>query len=222
MIVASSSVGPTFLKEPPARIDFANDTGARVDCSAGGSPPPNISWQLGDGKSVVGIPQTTELLSNGSLLFLPFRPSGYRHDVHAATYRCVAANSVGRILSRDVRVRAVVLQYYEVQVYYNKNVVRGNTAVLKCTIPSFVREYITVTSWVQDSSFNIYPSTKGVLLSSPPSSLLGVSHGESCDGACEADGQRRNPRGGKMSQLAKGDTSGPGFTNGSKSAPAQV
>nr|CAD7589389.1 unnamed protein product [Timema genevievae] len=161
MIVASSSVGPTFLKEPPARIDFANDTGARVDCSAGGSPPPNISWQLGDGKSVVGIPQTTELLSNGSLLFLPFRPSGYRHDVHAATYRCVAANSVGRILSRDVRVRAVVLQYYEVQVYYNKNVVRGNTAVLKCTIPSFVREYITVTSWVQDSSFNIYPSTKG-------------------------------------------------------------
>nr|CAD7428952.1 unnamed protein product [Timema monikensis] len=161
MIAASSSVGPTFLKEPPARIDFANDTGARVDCSAGGSPPPNISWQLGDGKSVVGIPQTTELLSNGSLLFLPFRPSGYRHDVHAATYRCVAANSVGRILSRDVRVRAVVLQYYEVQVYYNKNVVRGNTAVLKCTIPSFVREYITVTSWVQDSSFNIYPSTKG-------------------------------------------------------------
>ncbi|KAJ9582820.1 hypothetical protein L9F63_022839, partial [Diploptera punctata] len=55
----------------------------------------------------------------------------------------------------------VVLQYYEVQVYYNKNVIRGNTAVLKCTIPSFVREYITVTSWVQDSKFNIYPSIKG-------------------------------------------------------------
>jgi len=59
----------------------------------------------------------------------------------------------------------VVLQYYEVQVYYNKNVIRGNTAVLKCTIPSFVREYITVTSWVQDSKFNIYPTTKGGKLS---------------------------------------------------------
>lgn len=56
---------------------------------------------------------------------------------------------------------AVVLQYYELQVYYNRNVIRGNTAVLKCTIPSFVREYITVTSWVQDSKFNIYPTTKG-------------------------------------------------------------
>jgi hypothetical protein len=56
---------------------------------------------------------------------------------------------------------AVVLQYYEVQVFYSRNVIRGNTAVLKCTIPSFVREYITVTSWVQDSKFNIYPTTKG-------------------------------------------------------------
>ncbi|KAG8228354.1 hypothetical protein J437_LFUL006805 [Ladona fulva] len=55
---------------------------------------------------------------------------------------------------------AVVLQYYEVQVFYNKNVIRGNTAILKCTIPSFVRDYITVTSWVQDSTFNIYPSIK--------------------------------------------------------------
>lgn len=56
---------------------------------------------------------------------------------------------------------AVVLQDYVVQVYYNKNVIRGNTAVLKCTIPIFVREYITVTSWVKDDTFNIYPSPKG-------------------------------------------------------------
>jgi hypothetical protein len=56
-------------------------------------------------------------------------------------------------------------------VYYNKNVIRGNTAVLKCTIPGFVREYITVTSWVQDSKFNIYPTTKGGKLSLPRSIL---------------------------------------------------
>lgn len=60
---------------------------------------------------------------------------------------------------------SVVLQYYEVQVYYSKSFIRGNTAVLKCTIPSFVREYITVTSWVQDSKFNIYPTAKGGKLS---------------------------------------------------------
>lgn len=103
---AASFLGPSFLKEPPSRVDFANETGARVDCSAGGSPPPTISWLSGDGKPVGPIPQTRELLANGSLLFPPFRPSGYRHDVHAATYRCVAENSVGRIHSRDVRVRA--------------------------------------------------------------------------------------------------------------------
>ncbi|PSN56658.1 hypothetical protein C0J52_10805, partial [Blattella germanica] len=103
---ATSFVGPSFLKEPPSRVDFANETGARIDCSAGGSPPPNISWLSGDGKPVGSIPETRELLANGSLLFPPFRPSGYRHDVHAATYRCVAENTVGRIHSRDVRVRA--------------------------------------------------------------------------------------------------------------------
>lgn len=104
--VAASFVGPAFLKEPPSRVDFANDTGARIDCSAGGSPPPSVSWLSGDGKPVGPIPQTRELLPNGSLFFPPFRPSGYRHDVHAATYRCVAENSLGRIHSRDVRVRA--------------------------------------------------------------------------------------------------------------------
>jgi len=104
--VAASFVGPAFLKEPPSRVDFANETGARIDCSADGSPLPSISWLSGDGKPVGPIPQTRELLANGSLLFPPFRPSGYRHDVHAATYRCVAENSVGRIHSRDVRVRA--------------------------------------------------------------------------------------------------------------------
>lgn len=104
--VAASFVGPAFLKEPPSRVDFANETGARIDCSAGGSPPSSISWLSGDGKPVGPIPQTRELLANGSLLFPPFRPSGYRHDVHAATYRCVAENVVGRIHSRDVRVRA--------------------------------------------------------------------------------------------------------------------
>ena len=103
---AASFVGPSFLKEPPSRVDFANETGARIDCTAGGTPPPTISWLSGDGKPVNAIPQTRELLANGSLLFPAFRPSGYRHDVHAATYRCVAENAVGRVHSRDVRVRA--------------------------------------------------------------------------------------------------------------------
>ncbi|XP_054281239.1 cell adhesion molecule Dscam2-like [Macrosteles quadrilineatus] len=157
----ASYTGPFFVKEPPSRVDFANETGTTIDCSASGTPPPAVSWVSGDGKPVMGIPQLVEVLTNGSLLFYPFHPSNYRHDVHAATYRCSAANSVGRILSRDIRVKAVVLQYYELSVQYTKSVIRGNTALLKCSIPSFVKDYITVTSWLQDSSFNIYPSIKG-------------------------------------------------------------
>ncbi|XP_046406414.1 Down syndrome cell adhesion molecule-like protein Dscam2 [Ischnura elegans] len=155
------SQGPTFIKEPPSRVDFANVTGARIDCSAQGSPPPAVHWVTQEGKPVRRIPDTRDTLANGSLLFLPFRPGTYRQDVHQTTYKCVASNSVGRIVSRDVRVRAVVLQDYDVQVIYSKKVMRGNTAILKCTISNFVREYITVTSWVQDSTFNIYPSIKG-------------------------------------------------------------
>ncbi|XP_063218722.1 cell adhesion molecule Dscam2-like [Bacillus rossius redtenbacheri] len=160
-LASASFVGPFFLKEPSFRVDFANDTGARVDCTAGGSPQPDLFWVTGGGKPVRPVSQIVEILANGSLLFLPFHPSAYRHDIHANVYRCVASNPVGRIVSRDVRIRAVVLQYFEVQIYYNKNILRGNTAALKCTIPSFVRDYVTVTSWVQDSSFNIYPSMKG-------------------------------------------------------------
>ncbi|XP_075218306.1 cell adhesion molecule Dscam2-like [Lycorma delicatula] len=159
--VVSASTGPSFLKEPPSRVEFANDTGARIDCVAGGSPQPILGWLASDSKPLVLVPRLLDVLPNGSLHFAPFHPSAYRHDLHAAIYRCIASNSVGKIISRDVRVKAVVLQYYEMQVQFKESVIRGNTAVLRCSIPGFVKEYITVTSWLQDSSFNIYPSIKG-------------------------------------------------------------
>jgi len=46
------------------------------------------------------------VLRNGTLVLLPFPAAAYRQDVHSAAYRCVASNSVGRVLSRDVQVRA--------------------------------------------------------------------------------------------------------------------
>lgn len=30
----------------------------------------------------------------------------------------------------------------------DENVLRGNSAILKCHLPSFVTEYVTVTSWI--------------------------------------------------------------------------
>lgn len=40
-----------------------------------------------------------------------------------------------------------VSQAYTVNLW-EENVLRGNAAILKCHIPSFVSEYVTVTSWI--------------------------------------------------------------------------
>lgn len=50
---------------------------------------------------------------------------------------------------------AVVRQHYEVQVY-DEFVILGNTAVLRCHVPSFVREYVTVTAWVRGEGTRIH------------------------------------------------------------------
>ncbi|KZR96729.1 Down Syndrome cell adhesion molecule protein 1, partial [Daphnia magna] len=84
-----------------------------------------------------------------------FRPEQFRPDVHAATYRCLAANFIGRILSTPVRVRAVILPPFEVTVE-NPRVRRGSTAVFRCSVPDSVRDYVTVTSWIQDNRYDIF------------------------------------------------------------------
>ncbi|XP_072155021.1 cell adhesion molecule Dscam1 isoform X2 [Bemisia tabaci] len=58
----------------------------------------------------------------------------------------MARNSVGTIHSRDVNVRAVVDQNYVSEVN-NEYVIRGNAAVFKCSIPSFVADFVHVVSW---------------------------------------------------------------------------
>ncbi|XP_069167807.1 cell adhesion molecule Dscam2 isoform X2 [Procambarus clarkii] len=63
-------------------------------------------------------------------------------------------------MATPVIVRAVVVGEYEVQVY-DQLVMSGNTAVLRCAVPSYVREHVTVTSWLHDNTFNIYPSLHG-------------------------------------------------------------
>lgn len=46
------------------------------------------------------------ILGNGSLLFPAFDAGSFRQDVHWAAYKCVASNSVGSIVSRDMSVKA--------------------------------------------------------------------------------------------------------------------
>ncbi|XP_060516116.1 cell adhesion molecule Dscam2 [Cylas formicarius] len=149
--VESHTHGPVYLLEPPPRLTFSNTTGSQVSCSAHGSPNPQVEWLLHDGKRVTAVPGLRQSLGNGTLYFPPFRAEDYRADVHSTMYRCRASNIVGTILSREVHVQAVVNEHYEVNVYHS-HVIAGNTAVLKCVIPSVVKEHVTVTSWSRDES----------------------------------------------------------------------
>ncbi|KAJ6647606.1 Down syndrome cell adhesion molecule-like protein Dscam2, partial [Pseudolycoriella hygida] len=135
--------GPVFLKEPINRIDFSNSTGSVVECRASGNPAPEIIWVRSDGTAVGDVPGLRQVLSNGNLVFPPFRAEDYRQEVHAQVYACLAKNQFGSIISRDVNVRAVVNQYYEAEVL-SEYVIKGNTAVLRCNVPSFVNDFVKV------------------------------------------------------------------------------
>lgn len=47
--------GPVFIHEPPHRVEFSNSSGGKVDCTAHGSPPPEVEWVLGDGTAVYQV-----------------------------------------------------------------------------------------------------------------------------------------------------------------------
>ncbi|OAD62724.1 Down syndrome cell adhesion molecule-like protein Dscam2, partial [Eufriesea mexicana] len=156
------SMGPVFLKEPPNRIDFSNGTGAVVECQARGNPQPDIIWVRADGSAVGDVPGLRQVLPNGNLVFPPFRAEDYRQEVHAQVYSCLARSPAGSVHSRDVNVRAVVTQYYEAEVV-SEYVIRGNAAILKCTIPSFVAEFVSVDSWVGSDGSTFKPTNDYVV-----------------------------------------------------------
>nr|XP_036670186.1 Down syndrome cell adhesion molecule-like protein Dscam2 isoform X46 [Drosophila suzukii] len=141
--------GPVFLKEPTNRIDFSNSTGAEIECKASGNPMPEIIWIRSDGTAVGDVPGLRQISSDGKLVFPPFRAEDYRQEVHAQVYACLARNQFGSIISRDVHVRAVVNQFYEAEIM-TEYVIRGNAAVLKCSIPSFVADFVRVETWIDD------------------------------------------------------------------------
>ena len=55
---------------------------------------------------------------------------------------------------------SVVAQSYKVDVEILA-ASRGCTAILRCVVPSFVKELVRVVSWVQEPAFFIYPSLQG-------------------------------------------------------------
>ncbi|XP_060864196.1 cell adhesion molecule Dscam2 isoform X12 [Metopolophium dirhodum] len=142
-----TTMGPMFIKEPENRVDFSNTTGAIVECTARGSPRPEIIWIRADGTAVGDVPGLRQVKGDGNLVFPPFRAEDYKQEVHAQVYICMAKNRVGVIHSRDVNVRAVVLQNY-ITGAEDEYVILGNTAVIKCKVPSFVTDFVSIESWI--------------------------------------------------------------------------
>lgn len=52
----------------------------------------------------------------------------------------------------------VVAQFYETDVI-KEFAIRGNAAVLKCQVPSFVADFVSVVSWHIDEGDDFYPSS---------------------------------------------------------------
>ncbi|XP_054724764.1 cell adhesion molecule Dscam2-like [Uloborus diversus] len=176
-------MGPSFLVEPPHLVSFTNDTGAVIPCSVRGHPQPSISWAQGPRNTLRDMPGLRHFRADGSLVFPPFASEDYRQGVHDGVYRCIASNAVGSIVSREVHVKAVVRRRYKVQVY-DEFVVRGNTAVLRCQVPSFVRDHVDY-SWKREDGTSITSSLiRGGRYSVLPSGELYIRS------VTQADGQK--------------------------------
>ncbi|XP_037518237.1 Down syndrome cell adhesion molecule-like protein Dscam2 [Rhipicephalus sanguineus] len=176
-------LGPRLLEPLVSELRFSNTTGASLNCAVVGQPPPRVTW-LREGVEVEPLQGLLLFLPNGTLRFPPFAASQFRQEVHGATYRCRAENIFGAILSTEVRVRAVVDQYYEVQVY-DEFTIAGNTAVLRCHVPSFVRDDVMVVSWEKKTADKTDVVVNGGRMSAFPSGELQVRQVQQTDGTTE-------------------------------------
>ncbi|XP_071040308.1 cell adhesion molecule Dscam1 isoform X2 [Parasteatoda tepidariorum] len=150
--------GPVFTMEPPSVSEFSNSSGTVIPCMADGHPAPLITWTKNEGQVLQDIPGLRHVRRDGALIFSPFTPDEYRPDIHAAVYSCIATNNFGSVASRDVHVRAVVNQRYEIHLN-DEFVLKDNMGLLQCTPPSFVKDYVRITSWERVDGFLITPDS---------------------------------------------------------------
>ncbi|XP_076361336.1 cell adhesion molecule Dscam1-like isoform X2 [Tachypleus tridentatus] len=210
ILVPQYHQGPYFTEEPPSHVDYQNTLGTVIHCAAGGTPKPSIKWTKQDGSDIVDVSGLRQSRSDGSLVFPPFRSQDYKQEVSSTFYRCVASNSVGSIVSRDVQVRAVLNMNYEVRVY-DEFVIQGNTAVFKCQIPSFVKDYVIVTSWMRDdgkifhigkkkeSSHMVLPTGELIIVVGQKDLLLSGKHRYFCQTKHVISGElKRSINGGRL------------------------
>lgn len=72
MRAEDDTVGPTFIKEPPNKIDFSNSTGATLECTVRGNPAPEIIWLRSDGTAVGDVPGLRQVCTARALFIYKF------------------------------------------------------------------------------------------------------------------------------------------------------
>lgn len=98
-------IGPQFIIEPPSNVHIPNNSGLTIQCVASGTLV-KINWVKSDNSELEPVGKLRKISADGSLIFNKFSPSEFRPDIHNTAYKCIASNSVGRITSRTVRVKA--------------------------------------------------------------------------------------------------------------------
>ncbi|VVC34250.1 Hypothetical protein CINCED_3A009503 [Cinara cedri] len=142
---------PSFIEEPPSLIYFSNTTGILINCQGQGNPQPNVTWLHYNNRIVTDIPRLRETQPNGNLYFPPFPAQSYTPEIHAATYKCALENPVGRIISREARIKAVMAKSYELSVQ-NALALQGNVAAFKCQSPELTSEHLLKTWFKMEDS----------------------------------------------------------------------
>lgn len=71
----------------------------------------------------------------------------YPYNFPPVSFRLVLVMNLTLLLS-------VVNQFYEAEIL-TEYVIRGNAAVLKCSIPSFVADFVKVEAWIDENGTEI-------------------------------------------------------------------
>ncbi|CAL4144045.1 unnamed protein product, partial [Meganyctiphanes norvegica] len=143
---------PEILENPTDVLVPRNEP-ATLNCHASGMPTPNITWYK-DGQPFDHTSTGRNvLLETGDLFFL--RVLQTKRDNDAGVYWCVAANSLGKAISRNATLEITILREDYLTEPTDTRLAEGETALLACVPPRGYPE--PVVTWQKDNQ-DIDPS----------------------------------------------------------------